>query len=1054
MLTSFSRWKRQQRWAFALVMLLGVAPAVVLWLCSFVYFQRLFEDQARDRMGSVLEAQARQLTTALEKRASRLREIAESPEVRAALENWDGRALGDRAETLRASLGRATASNPELLPLFVGRALEPPVEVGTDLRDMNFEWATQDLPTGRLSTKTLRLRADLSDPHATRFALAVPVADPPGCWLGTSVGGGELEALVAQTFGSGSIYLTRSDGLPLAARSSDAWAGRFEQIANARRRQAVGWHSVDEHGVEHYHQTRWMPTGVDLVLVAELPGKAVFRGLRGFHLVSLLVALLGIGLSAAGIFIVLMKVNRPLEELEKSLGAVSAGTLPSFAPEAGPEGQLARELVEAVQPAQEAARRWQRRAETLESIAGRLSSTVLIGCARDGLIRTLSAGASRLTGWTEGSLAGQPLKVLFEAPDWERLAARLFGGGTEVAEIRERLHVRRRSNEPVEADLRVVPLEEPGQEGFLLVLREISPKSDRETLLAAGEERLRAVIDGLPDGVGILNGEIVEYASPALLRLLGRPAEEIIGNSFADHVGARELLPVLDALRRAARGAPPEDPFDAELRTSNPDQVLAVRLTIRSGTCPGQVVIAVRDISRLLEAEAALSRERQRLDLTLESTSDGILAVHYHAGGSAVMLTNTRLLDLFNLDPAEIDRLPGGDAWQHLGDNVGADDRWRSRRELFEHPSEESFTERFELTPAGDLRSLEVFCGPIRAENGHIVGRVATFRDITDQRRTETALRDRSAELASSQGELERAYRELEIINRDLERRTQELTRLNRELRSLDEMKSGLLANVSHELQTPLVSIKGYTEMILKEKLGPLNDPQRRGMEVSLKNINRLIGLIDNLLSFSRLEGETAELRMEAFPLRALLDEVAETLQARAQERKVEIILPPAGDDFPAKADRDKISQVLMNLLSNAIKFNRPGGKIWIEVGPGRRGYLKVQVRDTGVGIPAEALDKIFDRFYQVDATASRRQDGTGIGLSIVKNILHMHGCMIRADSSPGEGSVFSFTLPAARRARHERSSSTRSDSEEPASGGRTRERSRPSRPLGEEPKP
>lgn len=106
------------------------------------------------------------------------------------------------------------------------------------------------------------------------------------------------------------------------------------------------------------------------------------------------------------------------------------------------------------------------------------------------------------------------------------------------------------------------------------------------------------------------------------------------------------------------------------------------------------------------------------------------------------------------------------------------------------------------------------------------------------------------------------------------------------------------------------------------------------------------------------------------------------------------------------------------------------------------------------MGIPAEALDKIFDRFYQVDATASRRQDGTGIGLSIVKNILHMHGCMIRADSSPGEGSVFSFTLPAARRARHERSSSTRSDSEEPASGGRTRERSRPSRPLGEEPKP
>jgi signal transduction histidine kinase len=332
-----------------------------------------------------------------------------------------------------------------------------------------------------------------------------------------------------------------------------------------------------------------------------------------------------------------------------------------------------------------------------------------------------------------------------------------------------------------------------------------------------------------------------------------------------------------------------------------------------------------------------------------------------------------------------------------------------------------------------------------------VVGRVATFRDITLQRRAETALRDRSEELASSQGELERAYRELEVINHDLERRTQELTRLNRELRSLDEMKSSLLANVSHELQTPLVSIKGYTEMILKEKLGPLNDQQRRGMEVSLKNINRLIGLIDNLLSFSRLEGEVAELRLEVFPLRGLLEEVGETLRARALERQVEIVLPPPGDDFLVKADRDKISQVVMNLLSNAIKFNRPRGKVWVEVGSGRRGYLKVEVRDTGVGIPAEALDKIFDRFYQVDASASRRQDGTGIGLSIVKNILRMHGCMVRADSVPGEGSVFSFTLPAARRARHERSS-PRPESEEPAAGGSQQPRSRPSRPLGDEP--
>jgi signal transduction histidine kinase len=332
-----------------------------------------------------------------------------------------------------------------------------------------------------------------------------------------------------------------------------------------------------------------------------------------------------------------------------------------------------------------------------------------------------------------------------------------------------------------------------------------------------------------------------------------------------------------------------------------------------------------------------------------------------------------------------------------------------------------------------------------------VVGRVATFRDITDQKRMERALHDRSEELASSRGELERAYRELELINQDLERRTQELTRLNRELKSLDEMKSGLLANVSHELQTPLVSVKGYTEMILKEKLGPLTEQQQRGLDVSLKNINRLIGLIDNLLSFSRMEGEMAELRLEAFPLRPLVEEVVETLRSRARERRVEIILAPAGEDLLVRADRDKISQVFLNLLSNAIKFNREGGKVWVEAEAGRRGYVKVEIRDTGIGIPREALDKIFERFYQVDASASRRHEGTGIGLSIVKNILRMHGCMIRADSVLGEGSVFSFTLPAARRARPERSV-PKSEPEEAHGGSEERERTRPSRPLGEEP--
>jgi signal transduction histidine kinase len=115
------------------------------------------------------------------------------------------------------------------------------------------------------------------------------------------------------------------------------------------------------------------------------------------------------------------------------------------------------------------------------------------------------------------------------------------------------------------------------------------------------------------------------------------------------------------------------------------------------------------------------------------------------------------------------------------------------------------------------------------------------------------------------------------------------------------------------------------------------------------------------------------------------------------------------------RADRGKISQVFINLLTNAIKFNREGGRVGVRVTGGEPGTLNVEVRDTGIGIPAEELDKIFERFYQVDSSPHRRAEGTGIGLSIVRDILALHGCSIRVESREGEGSRFLFTLPLGR---------------------------------------
>jgi hypothetical protein len=201
-------------------------------------------------------------------------------------------------------------------------------------------------------------------------------------------------------------------------------------------------------------------------------------------------------------------------------------------------------------------------------------------------------------------------------------------------------------------------------------------------------------------------------------------------------------------------------------------------------------------------------------------------------------------------------------------------------------------------------------------------------------------------------------------------------------------MKSNLLANVSHELQTPLVSIKGYTELILKGRLGAVTDEQRKGLDVSLRNIDRLIGMINNLLNFSRIERDMSSMRIESWPLHQLVEETIDVVREAATELRIAITTRYMTDDLIVKADREKISQVFLNLLSNAIKYNREGGQVEVDVRKGKRGYLIVDVRDTGVGIPKDSLERIFER-YRAAGRLGQPAPGSG-SARVVRDILRM----------------------------------------------------------------
>jgi signal transduction histidine kinase/DNA-binding response OmpR family regulator len=252
---------------------------------------------------------------------------------------------------------------------------------------------------------------------------------------------------------------------------------------------------------------------------------------------------------------------------------------------------------------------------------------------------------------------------------------------------------------------------------------------------------------------------------------------------------------------------------------------------------------------------------------------------------------------------------------------------------------------------------------------------------------------------------LSRSIGELEASNRAL-------SAANRELQELDRLKSDLLANVSHELRTPLTAVQGYAEAMSDGLLGGVVDEQREALAVVQRNLRRLLAMIDQLLASSRLERGVLVVDPRPCDLKALAQEEIETLRGAADlDCNLRLEAPPVLP--PVLADRNRIAEVFSNLLSNALKFTPAGGDVSLRLE--RQGSeVEVVVADTGIGIPAEAQARIFDRFYQVDPSSKRRYGGLGLGLAIVRELVRAHGREITVESLPGKGTRFRFCLPLA----------------------------------------
>jgi len=244
----------------------------------------------------------------------------------------------------------------------------------------------------------------------------------------------------------------------------------------------------------------------------------------------------------------------------------------------------------------------------------------------------------------------------------------------------------------------------------------------------------------------------------------------------------------------------------------------------------------------------------------------------------------------------------------------------------------------------------------------------------------------------------------------DLEAKIDELRWMTARLEESHETRNAFMANVSHELRTPLTSIRAYLDTVISEVRPKLKSQHAHFLNVILEETLRLTGLVDDLLSFSKMEAGKIRLNRETVHVHDLVREALSVVAAEAEQKGLTLV-EDLGDVEPIPADRDRVAQLLMNLLGNALKFTDYGGRITARVREEEDG-VRLEVEDTGIGISGENLERVFERFYQTDGSSTRKYGGVGLGLAICRGIVEQHGGRIWAESEEGAGSLFVAWLP------------------------------------------
>lgn len=243
-----------------------------------------------------------------------------------------------------------------------------------------------------------------------------------------------------------------------------------------------------------------------------------------------------------------------------------------------------------------------------------------------------------------------------------------------------------------------------------------------------------------------------------------------------------------------------------------------------------------------------------------------------------------------------------------------------------------------------------------------------------------------------------------------VQERTAELEKAYQKLSELNKLKNNFISNISHELRTPMTHVKGYIDLLLADDFGALSLDQRQAVDVLKRASERLSRLIDDLILFSTAETSTIQITKTDIDLHYLTKEIIDHNNKLAGQKNIRLWLDCPQQTLHAYADAERVRWVINQLIDNAIKYTQPDGEVFLRVIPSN-GDITVSVIDTGIGIDPARFEEMFEPFHQLDGSSTRKQGGTGLGLTLAKKIVEAHGSHLVVSSIPGKGSKFDFML-------------------------------------------